>query len=94
MKLNSQAGPHLATYVHYNELLEQAWGENELGVDKIEQIRKKDEPSNLLDLAALGCLTAAKQVKREHLPAVFDLAKAAGDNGRREHARIEPRAAA
>jgi hypothetical protein len=81
MKLDSQAGPQLATYVHYNVLLEQACLKSQLGVDlaadKLEQIRKMDDPSNLSDLAGLGCLAAAKQVKREHLPAAFDLAKAA-----------------
>ena len=32
-----------------------------------------DDPSNLSDLAELGRLAAAKQVKPEHLPAAFDL---------------------
>jgi Patatin-like phospholipase len=81
MKLDSQAGPQLATYVRYNAVLEQAWLKTELGVDlaadKIEQIRKMDDPSNLSDLADLGRLAAAKQVKPEHLPAGFDLAKTA-----------------
>jgi patatin-like phospholipase len=81
MKLDSQAGPQLATYVRYNAVLEQAWLKTELGVDlagdKLEQIRKMDDPSNLSDLANLGRLAAAKQVKAEHLPAAFDLAKTA-----------------
>jgi hypothetical protein len=82
MKLDSQAGPQLATYVHYNVLLELDWLKSELGLeltpDKIEQIRKMDDPSNLSDLAELGRLAAAKQVKPEHLPAAFDLPKAQG----------------
>jgi uncharacterized protein len=81
MKLDSEAGPQLATYVRYNAVLEQAWLKAELGVDlaadKIEQIRKMDDPSNLSDLADLGRLAAAKQVKPEHLPAAFDLDKTA-----------------
>ncbi|HEY1432288.1 MAG TPA: patatin-like phospholipase family protein [Stellaceae bacterium] len=80
MKLDSQAGPQLATYVRYNVLLERDWLKTELGLelapDKIEQIRKMDDPSNLSDLAELGRLAAAKQVKPEHLPADFDLPKA------------------
>jgi len=80
MKLDSQAGPQLATYVRYNVLLEQDWLKSELGLelapDKIEQIRKMDDPSNLSDLAKLGCFAAVKQVKPEHLPAAFDLPKA------------------
>jgi hypothetical protein len=80
MKLDSQAGPQLATYVRYNAILEQAWLKAELGVDlapdKIEQIRKMDDPSNLDDLAELGRIAAARQVKPEHLPAAFDLPKA------------------
>ena len=81
MKLDSEAGPQLATYVRYNAILEQAWLKTELGIDlgpdKIEQIRKMDDPKNLSDLADLGRRAAAKQVKPEHLPAAFELAKAA-----------------
>ena len=77
MRLDSQAGPQLATYVRYNVLLEHDWLKSELGVDltpdKIEQIRKMDDPSNMSDLAEFGRLAAAKQVKPEHLPAGFDL---------------------
>jgi predicted acylesterase/phospholipase RssA len=80
MKLDSQSGPQLATYVRYNAILEQDWLKTELGVDlsgdKLEQLRKMDDPSNLSGLADLGRLVAAKQVKPEHLPAIFDLAKA------------------
>lgn len=80
MKLDSQSGPQLASYVRYNAILEQAWLKTELGVDlkadKLEQIRKMDDPSNMNDLAELGRKAAAKQVKPEHLPAIFDLAKA------------------
>jgi predicted patatin/cPLA2 family phospholipase len=81
MKPDSQSGPQLATYVRYNAVLEQAWLKTELGVDlagdKLEQIRKMDDPSNLSDLADLGRRAAAAQVKLEHLPAAFDLAKTA-----------------
>jgi hypothetical protein len=80
MKLDSQSGPQLATYVRYNAILEQAWLKTELGVDlagdKLDQIRKMDDPSNMNDLADLGRKAAAKQVKPEHLPAPFDLATA------------------
>jgi hypothetical protein len=48
----------------------------ELAPDKIEQIRNMDDPSNLSDLAELGRLAAAKQVKPEYLPAAFDLPRA------------------
>ncbi|MBV8794256.1 MAG: hypothetical protein JO136_04905, partial [Hyphomicrobiales bacterium] len=80
MRLDSEKGPQLATYVRYNVLLEQAWLKTELGVDlagdKLEQIRKMDDPSNLSDLANLGRLAASKEVKPDHLPQAFDLAKA------------------
>jgi uncharacterized protein len=76
MKLDSHA-----IYVRYNAVLEQAWLNTELGVDlagdKLEQIRKMDDPSNLSDLGDLGRCAAAAQVKPEHLPAAFDLAKTA-----------------
>jgi uncharacterized protein len=81
MKLDSQSGPELATYVRYNVILEHDWLKTEVGVhlaaDKIDQIRKMDDPSNLSDLADLGRRAAAMQVKPEHLPAAFDLAKTA-----------------
>jgi len=78
MKLDSRSGPQLATYVRYNVVLERDWLKSELGVDlghhKIEQIRKIDAASNMNDLADLGRLAAAKQVRPDHLPAAFDLA--------------------
>jgi hypothetical protein len=77
MKLDSQAGPQLATYARYNVVLEKDWLSTELGVDltpdKITQIAKMDDPSNMDDLASLGKTAAQKQVKAEHLPAAFDL---------------------
>ena len=78
MKFDSQSGPQLA---RYDAVLEQAWLKTELGVDlagdKLEQIRKMDDPSSLSGLADLGRRAAAAQVKPEHLPAAFDLAKTA-----------------
>ena len=77
MKLDSEAGPQLATYVRYNVLLEQDWLKRELGVEltpgQIEQICKMDDPRNLSDLADLGRRAAAKQVKPEYLPSAFDV---------------------
>lgn len=77
MKLDSQNGPQLATYVRYDVALEQKWLETELGVDlpaeKILQISKMDDTRNMDELAALGQKAAARQVKPDHLPAVFDL---------------------
>jgi hypothetical protein len=80
MKLDSQAGPQLATYARYNVLLEEDWLNSELGMelapDKITQISRMDDPTNIDDLAKLGQAAAMKQVKSEHLPAAFDLAQA------------------
>src|SRR5271169_2911682 len=67
MKLDSESGPQLATYVRYNAVLEQAWLKTELDVDldqaKVGQIRKMDDPSNMKDLSDLGRMAAAKQVQ-------------------------------
>ena len=77
MKLDSQAGPQLATYARYNVALEKDWLSSELGVeftpDKIAQIAKMDNPANMDDLAKLGTTAAARQVKEDHLPVAFDL---------------------
>ena len=79
MKLDSQSGPQLATYVRYNAVLEQPWLKTELGVDldqaKVGQIRKMDDPSNMTDLSDLGRMAAAKQVQPDHLPVAFNIAK-------------------
>lgn len=80
MKLDSQAGPQLATYVRYNVLLEHDWLKSELGIElapqKIEQIHKMDDPSAMADLVEIGRRAAAKQVAPDHLPAAFDLPRA------------------
>jgi hypothetical protein len=80
MKLDSQAGPQLATYARYNVLLEKDWLNSELGIalapDEITQIARMDDPTNMDDLTKLGQAAALKQVKSEHLPAAFDLARA------------------
>jgi len=77
MKLDSQTGPQLATYVRYNVLLEQDWLKDELGQslssDAIDRIRRMDDPSNLAKLAEIGISAAEKQIRSEHLPAAFDL---------------------
>ncbi len=76
LKLDGQGGPQLATYVRYNVILERDWLKTELGVElapeKIEKVRQMDDASNFLELAELGRLAAAKQVKPEHLPMAFD----------------------
>jgi uncharacterized protein len=81
MRLDSEKGPQLATYARYNVVLDQAWLKDELGVDltpeKIDQIRKMDDPANMKELADLGLKAAQKQVQPEHLPAAFDLAETA-----------------
>ena len=75
---NGTATRHLCSI---QRVIEQAWLKTELGVDlagdKLQQIRKMDDLSNLTDLAGLGRCAAAAQVKPEHLPAAFDLAKPA-----------------
>ncbi len=77
MTRDSAAGPQLATYVRYNVLLHADWLKSELGLEldvgEVEQLRRMDDPSNLSQLADLGRLAAAKQVRPEHLPAVFDV---------------------
>jgi hypothetical protein len=78
MKGDSLSGPQLATYARYNVLLDKVWLKSALDItleaDKIAQIAKMDDPSNMDDLARLGKAAAALQVKPEHLPAAFDLA--------------------
>jgi predicted patatin/cPLA2 family phospholipase len=77
MKLDSQSGPQLATYVRYNVLLEQKWLSSTLNVelspDKLTQVRKMDKPGNMDELAELGRIAAKEQVQGGHFPAAFNL---------------------
>ena len=77
MRLDSQTGPQLATYVRYNVVLEQDWLKSELGLDlasdMIEHIRNMDDTSTLSELAMLGRRAAEKQIQPHHMPAAFDL---------------------
>jgi len=77
MALDSKAGPQLATYVRYNVLLEQEWMKTnvklELGPDRLKKIAEMDNPDNMRELAEIGRLAAAAQVKEEHFPKNFDV---------------------
>jgi hypothetical protein len=77
MKLDSQRGPQLATYARYNVLLEAGWLKTELQIDqtpdKLAKIAEMDNPTNMDELAGIGRLAAAKQVKPEHFAAAFDV---------------------
>ena len=78
MKLDSQSGPQLATYVRYNVLLEQAWLSSAIKVDSspeaLAELRKMDKLANMKGLANLGRAAAKEQVNPEHFPPAFDLA--------------------
>jgi hypothetical protein len=77
MEGDSKSGPQLATYARYNVLLEPGWMKTEVEIeqmpDKLAQIAEMDDPTNMNDLADIGRIAAAKQVKPEHFPAVFDI---------------------
>jgi hypothetical protein len=69
--------PHLATYARYNALLEPGWMKTEVDIqqtpDKLARIAEMDDPMNMDELADIGRIAAAKQVKPEHFPASFDV---------------------
>jgi uncharacterized protein len=77
MQTDSANGPQLATYARYNVLLDQQWLSTEVKVehtpDRLAKIAEMDDPTNMDELAELGRLAAATQVKAEHLSAAFDL---------------------
>ena len=77
MKLDSEAGPQLATYARYNVLLDQRWladaVEADYAPDRLTRIAQMDDPSNMKELAETGGPAARRQVKPEHFPAVFDV---------------------
>jgi len=77
MKADSANGPQLATYARYNVLLEQKWLSTEVKIDwtadKLAKIAEMDDPSNMDELADIGRLAAAVQVKADHFPSTFDV---------------------
>ena len=76
MAEDSKHGPQLATYARYNVLLEPGWMKTEVEIeqtpDQLAKIAEMDNSANIDELARIGQV-AAKQVKPEHFPAVFDI---------------------
>jgi uncharacterized protein len=76
MKLDSENGPRLATFARYNVLLEEEWLKTKVQIDygtkQLTKIAAMDDPTNMDELASIGKLAAAKQVKSEHFPSAFD----------------------
>jgi hypothetical protein len=58
-------------------LLETDWLKNQLAIDRtpdaLAKIAAMDDPNNMDELADIGRLAAARQVKPEHFPAAFDI---------------------
>jgi hypothetical protein len=58
-------------------LLEPGWMKTEVDIqqtpDKLARIAEMDDPMNMDELADIGRIAAAKQVKPEHFPAAFDV---------------------
>jgi uncharacterized protein len=77
MEGDSKSGPQLATYARYNVLLVPRWMKTELEIeqtlDKLGKIAEMDDPKNMDELAKIGQIAAAKQIKPEHFPACFDI---------------------
>ena len=78
MKLDSQNGPQLATYVRYNVLLDSAWLKDTLGIthdpNEVAKIAEMDNPSNMDELENIGKAAAAKQINAaDHFPEAFDI---------------------
>jgi predicted patatin/cPLA2 family phospholipase len=77
MVQDSQLGPQLATYVRYNVLLEAAWLKRELAIERspesVAKIAEMDNPGNMVELAEIGKIAAAKQVAADHFPQGFDI---------------------
>lgn len=77
MKLDSERGPQMATYVRYDVMLQREWLKKNLNLDwtddQVEKMAQMDQPKNMPDLAELGQLAAKQQFHREHLLPMFDL---------------------
>jgi Patatin-like phospholipase len=77
MQTDSANGPQLATYARYNVLLDQKWLATEVKVDyapdRLAKIAEMDDPTNMDELAAIGRVAAATQIKPDHFPSEFDV---------------------
>jgi uncharacterized protein len=78
MKMDSSAGPQLATYARYNVLLDTKWlsetAQANYAQDKLATIAAMDDPNNMEELSEIGALVARLQVKPDHFPKEFDVA--------------------
>jgi hypothetical protein len=77
MKVDSSAGPQLATYARYNVLLDSKWltdtAQATYAPDLLEKVAAMDDPKNMKELSEIGALVARLQVKPEHFPKEFDV---------------------
>jgi uncharacterized protein len=69
-------GAALLTYVRYNVELERGWLHREIGFEaepeRIEKLRRMDDPTSVEDLETVGAHAARQQVQDAHFPAAFD----------------------
>jgi hypothetical protein len=77
MEIDSKSGPQLATYARYDVLLEPGWMTTAIAIHQaagdLAKIAEMDDPANMDELAEIGRIAAAKQVKPEHFAANFDV---------------------
>jgi hypothetical protein len=77
MKLDSAAGPKLATSAHYDVILDQTWLKTKVEItlepNKIAEIAEMDNATNMDELARIGHAAAFAQVRPEHFPPRFDV---------------------
>jgi uncharacterized protein len=77
MEIDSKSGPQIATYARYDVLLEPGWMKTEVAIDQaageLAKIAEMDDPANMDELAEIGRIAAAKQLKPEHFAANFDI---------------------
>src|SRR6266536_5239353 len=77
MEIDSKGGPRLATYARYDVLLEPGWMKTEVAIDQtagnLAKIAEMDDPANMDELAEIGRIAAANQVKPEHFAVNFDI---------------------
>lgn len=72
-------GREWLTYLRYNVVLQPSWLLEQLGIEmpghEVSALRAMDSPANVARLAEVGAVAAVRQIRDDHFPSRFDVAR-------------------